>query len=299
MLSRGAGPRRREGIAAAIFITPAATLILATVLVPILLTAWISLHRWSMLTPIAEMQWVGSANFEAIFRDRTFIRALANTVTYTVALLAIAIPAALLLAVFLQQAKVRGRNVVLGVLFTTYVIPSIAVALVWGYLFSPSGGPLNEILRAVGLGPLPWLGSPTTALWSIVIVMVWQVLGYFTTILVAGLTQISREYYEAAEIDGAGPWTKLRRITIPLLRRPLTFAAAICLIYGYQVFEPVYVLTQGGPSDSTVSVTYHAYRTAFSFGNAGRASAMSLVLLVAVLLSVAAILVAGRDTRDD
>jgi ABC-type sugar transport system permease subunit len=299
MVGRGTGPRRREGIAAAMFITPAATLIIATVLVPILLTAWISLHRWSMLTSIGEMEWVGTANFEAIFRDRTFLRALGNTVAYTAALLVVAIPGALLLAVFLQQGKVRGRGFVLGILFTTYVIPSIAVALVWGYLFSPSGGPLNEILRSVGLSPLPWLGSPSTALWAIVLVMVWQVLGYFTTILAAGLTQISREYYEAAEIDGAGAVTKLRRITIPLLRRPLTFAAAICLIYGYQIFEPVYVLTQGGPSDSTVSVTYHAYRTAFNFGHAGRASAMSLVLLVAVILSVAAILVAGRDTRDD
>jgi multiple sugar transport system permease protein len=299
MASRGTGPRRREGVAAAMFITPAAALILATVLVPIVLTIWISFHRWSMLTSIGEMQWVGLANFDAIVRDRTFVRALANTVVYTGALLAVAIPGALLLAVFLEQGKVRGRGFVLGILFTTYVIPSIAVALVWGYLFSPSGGPLNEILRAVGLGPLPWLGSPTTALWSIVIVTIWQVLGYFTTILAAGLTQISREYYEAAAIDGAGALTKLRRITIPLLRRPLIFAAAICLIYGYQIFEPVYVLTQGGPSDSTVSVTYHAYRTAFNFGNAGRASAMSLVLLVAVILSVGAILAGGRDTGDD
>ena len=299
MLDRRTRGTGRKGVAAALFITPAATLILATVLVPILLTGWVSVHRWSMLTAITDMEWVGLANFEAIFRDRTFLRALANTVMYTAALLAVAIPGALLLAVFLEQGRVRGRSIVLGILFTAYVIPSIAVALVWGYLFSPSGGPLNEILRSVGLPAVPWLGSPTTALWAIVIVIVWQVLGYFTTILAAGLTQISREYYEAAAIDGAGPVTKLRRITVPLLRRPLTFAAAICLIYGYQIFEPVYVLTQGGPVDATVSVTYHAYRTAFNFGNAGRAAAMSLVLLAAVVVSVGAILVAARDTGSD
>jgi multiple sugar transport system permease protein len=122
----------------------------------------------------------------------------------------------------------------------------------------------------VGLPIQPWLGHPRTALWSLILLTIWQYLGYFTTILVAGLMQIPKEYDEAAEIDGAGPLRRLLSITVPLLRRPLTFATAICLINGLGVFDAVNVLTKGGPSDSTNVVTRGARGLRLRFGRASR-----------------------------
>jgi multiple sugar transport system permease protein len=281
-----------------LFIAPAALLILATVLLPILMSAWISLHQWSMLTPITDMRWVGLDNYATIFRDPSFLRALTNTLVFAGAFLVLAIPISLVLAVLIHQGRIRGSGVVLSLLFATYVIPTIAVAVLWGYLLSPRGGPVNEILGFLGLPIQPWLGSPRTALWSILLLTIWQYLGYFTTILIAGLTQIPHEYYEAASIDGAGPVRRMTRITVPLLRRPLTFVSAICLINGLGVFDAVNVLTKGGPSDSTNVVTLHAVRTAFDYGSAGRAAAMTMVLLVAVVVAVGGVLLMARDLPD-
>jgi ABC-type sugar transport system permease subunit len=281
-----------------VFIAPAALLIVATILTPIVMSGWISLHSWSLLTPIGDMQWVGFDNYTQILRDPTFMRALNNTLVFAAAIVGIGIPLAILLAVLIHQGRVRGRGVVLTVLFTTYVIPTVAVALIWGYLLSPRGGPVNELLNLVGIPAQPWLGHPRTALWSLVLLTVWQYLGYFTTLLVAGLTQIPSDLYEASDIDGASATRKLRNITLPLLKRPLTFAIAICLINSLGVFDAVAVLTRGGPSDSTNVVTFHAVRTAFDFGQAGRAAAMTMVLLVAVVVAVGGVLLYSRDMDD-
>lgn len=281
-----------------LFVAPAALLIVATILTPILMAGWISLHEWSMLTPLSAMRWVGLGNYETIFRDASFLRALTNTAVFAAALVLIAVPLALLLALVISHSRRTSARLVLALLFTTYVIPTVAVALLWGYLLSPRGGPVNEILRMIGLPIQPWLGSPRTALWSLVLLSVWQVLGYFTTILVAGLTQIPREYEEAAAIDGAGPVRRTFSIVIPLLRRPLTFATAICLINGLGVFDAVNVLTKGGPSDSTNVVTLHAVRTAFDYGAAGRAAAMTMVLLVGVVIAIGGVLLLSRDMND-
>ncbi len=281
-----------------LFIAPAALLIFATVLTPIVLSGWISLHEWSLLTPFTEMEWVGLDNYAAIFRDASFTRALTNTAVFAISFVVIGIPLALVIAVVIDGSGVRGSRAVLTVMFITYVIPTVAVALLWSYLLSPRGGPVNELLKVIGLSPQPWLGSPRTALASLVLLTIWQYLGYFTTILVAGLTQIPRELNEAASIDGCGPVTRLFRITIPLLRRPLTFAIAICLITGLGVFDSVNVLTRGGPVDSTNVVTFHAVRTAFDFGSAGRAAAMTMVLLVGVVVAVGSVLLLSRDSND-
>ena len=295
------GGREAVGMSPAtpwLFVAPATLLITATILTPILLSGWISLHSWSMLTPITAMQWVGLDNYGAIFHDPSFLRALTNTAVFAAAFVVLGVPIALVLAVLISRSRVRGARIVLALLFTTYVIPTVAVALLWGYLLSPRGGPVNELLKGVGLPIQPWLGNPRTALWSLVLLTIWQYLGYFTTILVAGLTQIPREYDEAAEIDGAGPIRRLFAITIPLLRRPLTFAIAICLINGLGAFDAVNVLTKGGPSDSTNVVTLHAIRTAFDYGSAGRAAAMTMVLLVGVVVAVGGVLLLSKDFDD-
>ncbi|MGG3466168.1 sugar ABC transporter permease [Neobacillus pocheonensis] len=273
-------PRRLETVG---FLFPGIGLLAVFIIFPILLTAWVSLNHWSMLTPLSEMNFVGFENYAKIFEQETFKRALINTFTYSAANLVVMIPLSLLFGLLLYQAALKGTALVRTLLFLPYIIPSVAVAIVWGYLYSPMFGPFNEILAFFHLPAQQWLGSLDQAMLSLVILNVWQTLGYYVVIVIAGLTEISQDYYEAAAIDGANSLQKLFYITIPLLKRSLSFIVIIMTINTLQVFDPIYVLTQGGPANSTNVVSYHMYDTAFNFGNPGQASAMAFILYVVVL----------------
>jgi ABC-type sugar transport system permease subunit len=256
---------------------------------PIALTIWISLHNWSMLTPITKMQWVGLSNYRTIFDDPTYRSALYDTAIYVGFIVVLTVPLATIIGMLLYFPRNRGRGVARTVLFSTYVIPTVAVAIVWGALYEPSYGPFAEMFKVFGLPAPAFLSSPSTALISLVAFNIWQMLGYYTVLVIAGLTQIPGELYEVARIDGAGIVRQTFSITLPLLRRTITFVVLIALINAVQVFDPVYLLTQGGPINSTNVISYEIQRTAFSYGLAGQASAMAVSLLV-VLIAVAAIL---------
>jgi multiple sugar transport system permease protein len=265
------------------FLLPGLALLTIFVLVPILLTAWMSLHRGSMINSYDEMTWVGLKNYQTIFQQSTFTTSLMNVILYSLANLVIILPLALLLGMFLYQSTIRGKALLRALLFLPYMIPTVAVAIVWGYLYAPQYGPLNQILGWFHLAPQDWLASVREAMLSLVILNVWQTLGYYVIMVVAGLTEIPQEYYEAASIDGASWWRKQIHLTLPLLRRSLAFIFVILTINTLQIFDPVYVLTQGSPVNSTDVVAYQMYLTAFNYGQAGLASAMALVLLALVL----------------
>ncbi|MBX5458544.1 MAG: sugar ABC transporter permease [Thermogemmatispora sp.] len=274
---------RSRSLATVGFLSPGLGLLIVFVAVPILLTAWISLHQGSMAIPYSRMRWVGFNNYVTVFEQPIFRTALLNVFLYSLANLVIILPLAILLGLFLYQARVYGRNVLRTVLFLPYMIPTVAVAIVWGYLYEPQYGPLNEILSWLHLPPQGWLGSVHEAMLSLVILNVWQTLGYYVVMVVAGLTEIPQEYYEAASLDGAGWWRRHWYITLPLLRRTLAFVFVILTINTLQVFDPVYVLTQGSPVNSTDVAAYEMYITAFNYGQAGQASAMAMIMLAIVL----------------
>lgn len=293
---RDAGRRTAQRGPAALFLSPALLVICAFVFVPMVLTAWISLHEWSMFTSIGDMRWVGLDNYTTIWRGGEFRQALWHTLLYAIMVVGITLPLAFLLALLLYSradgagkgglgAGGHGRHLVRTILFATYVVPTVAVALVWGNLYAPDYGPLSQMTSALGLGRIGWTSDPDLALLSLALFNVWQMLGYYTVLLVAGLTQIPGEVYEAARVDGAGQIRQIASITVPLLRRTLVFVGMIAVINAVQVFDPVYLLTQGGPSNATNVLTYDIQRTAFQFGLAGQASAMalSLLLVLAVL----------------
>ncbi|MFP7296957.1 carbohydrate ABC transporter permease [Neobacillus niacini] len=265
------------------FLSPGVGLLAVFIIFPILLTAWVSLNHWSMMTPLSEMNYVGFENYARIFDQETFKKALLNTFSYSIANLIVMIPLSLMIGLLLYQAALKGKALVRTLLFLPYIIPSVAVAIVWGYLYSPMYGPFNEILSFFHLPTQEWLGSLDQAMMSLVILNVWQTLGYYVVIVIAGLTEISQDYYEAASIDGANAFQKLFHITIPLLKRSMSFIVIIMTINTLQVFDPIYVLTQGGPANSTNVVSFHMYDTAFNFGNAGQASAMAFILYLVVL----------------
>jgi multiple sugar transport system permease protein len=290
----GRSRRARTGWTAAL-LGPGLAIVAVFVLVPILLTAWISVHEWSMYTPFGEMDYVGPANYADVLGDRTFRQALVNTGVYTVLSVALLVPLALGVGLLLNSAVLRGRTALRTVLFATYMIPTVAVAIIWSSLYAPQYGPINQALTAVGLPAQAWLGSVDLALVSLVIFNVWQLLGYFAVLYLAGLMQIPSDLYEAASLDGAGSVRQTRFITVPMLRRTTTFVVVIALINSVQVFDPIYVLTQGGPAGSTNVLSFHIYRTAFDFGSAGRASAMAFLMLGVLVLAVAPLLRLGRE----
>ncbi len=168
--------------------------------------------------------------------------------------------------------------------------------IIWGNIYAPGYGPLSAMLGAVGIPAPGWLSDPSWALVSLVIFNVWQMLGYYVILLIAGLTQISEELYEAAKIDGAGIVRQTWSITIPLLRPSLVFVALMTFINSIQVFDPIYLLTQGGPANSTNVVSFEIQRTAFQYGMAGESSALavSLFMMIVVAGAVLGMVMKGR-----
>ncbi|MFI0843024.1 carbohydrate ABC transporter permease [Mesorhizobium sp. IMUNJ 23232] len=277
----------------ATMLAPAVALIGAFILVPMLLTVWLALQDWSTQTPFATATFAGLDNFREIFGPtsvgRDFKGALVNTALYTLLSVVLILPLSVALGLLVYQRRVAGGTALRTVLFSTYMVPMIAVALVWSKLYSPTEGPLNQMLGLVGIAPQPWLSSPDTALVSIVLLNVWQQVGYFTVLAVAGLTQIPGSLYEAATIDGANGWQQFRSITLPLLRRTLLFSAVIAIINAVQVFEPVALITQGGPAGSTNVLTYHIRRVGIERAQGGLGSAMAVMLMLSLIVVIAAL----------
>ncbi|WP_115731918.1 carbohydrate ABC transporter permease [Aminobacter aminovorans] len=284
-------------------LTPAVSLIGAFIFVPMVLTVWLSLQDWSTQTGFQTAQFVGFDNFREIFGatsvGRDFKGALVNTALYTLMSVALILPASVGFGLLVYQRNVAGGNALRTILFSTYMVPMIAVALVWSKLYSPSEGPINQMLGWVGIGPQPWLSSPDTALVSIVVLNVWQQVGYFTVLVVAGLTQIPASLYEAATIDGANGRQQFTAITLPLLKRTLLFSAVIAIINAVQVFEPVALITQGGPVGSTNVLTYHIRRVGIERAQGGLGSAMAVTLMLSLIVVIFALFSFARKGDDE
>jgi multiple sugar transport system permease protein len=291
--------QQRQSRSAIIMLAPATGLIGVFILVPMLLTIWLSLQNWSTQTGFDTAQFVGIQNFIDIFANnsvgRDFKAALVNTAIYTALSVALILPLSVLLGLLVHQKLAPGGVFLRTVLFSTYMVPMIAVALVFSKLYSPTEGPINQMLGWIGLPPGTWLSSPQTALVSIVILNVWQQVGYFTVLAVAGLTQIPDSLYEAAKIDGANPVQRFFSITLPLLGNTLLFSSVIAIINAVQVFEPVALITQGGPVNATNVLTYHIRRVGIERAQGGLGSAMAVTLMLALIVAIAALFAFARS----
>jgi len=284
----------RRPLATTVFLSPALLLIGLFVLVPMVLTFWISLHSGGMATPLSDMPWVGLQNFRDVFASPTHQQAFINTGIYVAISLVITVPLALVIGMLVYQPRLRGSALLRTILFAAYVIPTVAIVIVWSQLYSPQYGPIDTALHGLGLPSPAWLSDPNSALISLVIFNVWQMLGYYVVLLVAGLTQIPADVHEAALLDGAGTIREAFSVTIPLLKNSLVFVALMTVINSIQVFDPVYLLTQGGPANSTLSVSFDIQRTVVQYGLAGQASAMAASMLVLIMIIGGAIAVVLR-----
>ncbi len=286
-----------------VMLSPALTLLGVFIAAPMALTIWLSFQDWSTETGFGEARFVGLDNFRAIFGPtsvgRDFTAAFLNTSLYTLGSVALILPLSVALGLLVYQRRVKGGVTLRTILFSTYMAPMIAVALVWSKLYSPNEGPINQMLGWVGLPPGRWLSSPDTALGAIVVLNVWQQVGYFTVLAVAGLTQIPASLHEAAELDGAGALQRFVFVTLPLLRRTLLFSAVIAVINAVQVFEPVALITQGGPVGSTNVLTYHIRRVGIERSQGGLGSSMAVMLMLALIVMIVALFALARRVEDE
>ncbi|MEP7239398.1 MAG: sugar ABC transporter permease [Devosia sp.] len=291
--------QRRQSADAVVMLAPASGLIAVFIVVPMLLTIWLSFQTWSTQTGFDTARFIGVQNFIDIFSNssigRDFKAALVNTGAYTLLSVLIILPLSVMLGLLVYQKIAPGGVLLRTVLFSTYMVPMIAVALVFSKLYSPSEGPINQIIGWIGVPPQPWLSAPQTALVSIVLLNVWQQVGYFTVLAVAGLTQIPEPLYEAARIDGAGALQRFRLITLPLLGNTLLFSAVICIINAVQVFEPVALITQGGPVNATNVLTYHIRRVGIERAQGGLGSAMAVTLMLSLIVAITALFAFARS----
>ena len=288
---------------AIVMLAPATGLLAVFIILPMLLTIWLSFHDWSTQTGFETARFVGIQNFIDIFANnsvgRDFKAALINTGLYTLGSVLVILPLSVLLGLLVHQTLAPGGILLRTVLFSTYMVPMIAVALVFSKLYSPTEGPLNQILGYLGVPPQRWLSAPQSALFSLVILNIWQQVGYFTVLAVAGLTQIPGSLYEAARIDGANALQRFWSVTLPLLSGTLLFSAVIAIINAVQVFEPVALITQGGPVNATNVVTYHIRRVGIERAQGGIGSAMAVTVMLALIVAIAGLFAIARAREAD
>lgn len=287
---RGGRARRvRYALTVLAFLLPSAIPLTLFVLAPMVSAAWISLHEWNLLSP---MEFVGLDNFAALFADPRTAQVFGKTVLYIVGYLPLVYIGGLALALALNRG-LRGRNFWRGIYFLPVVTSWIVVAIVWRWLLAPENGVVNTVLAAVGIDGPGWWTDPAWAMPSIILASAWKDVGFVMVILLAGLQSINPDLYDAAKVDGAGPWRRLTSVTLPMLSPSTFFVVVISLINGFQVFDQVFAMTGGGPNGASQVVVGEIYDLTFRYGAAGEASALSWMLF-AVILAVTVIQVVGQ-----
>lgn len=263
--------------AAYLLILPATLGLIVFSLYPIIATLRTSFFNVSTLS----MRYTpaGIDNYVQAFRDKVFLISVWNTIFYTAGVVILQVSIALILAVLLN-----GLFPGVGIFRTAFFLPSVTslvvVSTIWKIMYHSDVGIINNFLRLIGLPGQPWLTSPELALWSIIIIGVWKEVGFSMLILLGGLNIIPSHFYEAAAIDGASSWRSFWTITLPLLRRSLLFVTVLATINAIKVFIPVYMVTQGGPADSTKTLVYYIYLNVFNYYRLGYGAALSILLLV-------------------
>ena len=252
------------------------------VFLPVCFSFVLSVMEWDASQ--APMKFVGLANFADIFGDRVFRSSFVHTIQYALMTVIPTLILALLLAVLLNN-KLKGVAIFRTAFYFPYIASIVAVGAVWNMLFQPDFGPINQFLQFIGIkNPPRWVVSTDWAMVAISIVSIWKYMGYYMIVYLAALQGISGELYEAASLDGANSWQKLRYITVPMLT-PTTFFVLIMLtIQCFKVFDLVYVMTGGGPGNSTKTLVNYIYEKAFTSWELGPASAGAIVLFAVVLV---------------
>lgn len=265
------------------YVGPAVLLMAAACLYPVLTAFQLAGYEWSMGTPWESARWVGWDNFKIAFGNERVWSSLWTTLLFAAVCVSAEMALGIALALALEH-KVRGMAFFRTLFILPMMIAPIAVGLVWRYMFDAQFGPINAALVMVGLEPKTWLADPTLAFAAIVIADIWQWTPFVFIMMIAALANVDSSVIEASRIDGAGWWQMTFRVKLPMIMHVIAITLMMRLIDAFRVLEVVYVLTFGGPGDSTEILSLHIYKTAFVGQQLGVASAISVLLLVVVAL---------------
>ena len=277
------GRKRDERVAAYIFVAPAVILLIAFLVVPMIYTVYFSGFKYQIMRPDA-MKFIGLENYQKLFSDKNFWLALKNTVYFTVIVVPCQCVLALALALLVSK-KFRGVAVFRTMYFAPQLTSMVVISVLWSVLYNanPNTGLINSILVSLGMSPIKFLSDASTAMNSIIFMSAWQGAGYQMMIFLAGLQGIPRDQYEAASVDGATKFKQFLYITIPGLKGTIKYVIMITMIQAMKLFTQPYIMTQGGPKNSTKTLVYYIYTQGFQKGNFGYACSNAAVFFVIVV----------------
>ena len=271
--------RRGDALVAYAFLAPAMAVTSIFVFGPILFSLPLAFFDWSLLDK--NITFVGFANFAELFVDDVFLIAVKNTFVYTAGVVPVQTLLALLLAVAVNQG-IPAKGFFRAAFYLPAITSSVVTSVIFLWIYSKTGL-LNYLLATVGIEGPDWIGSPSTALGSIMVLNIWTTSGYFMIAFLAALQSVPPALYEAAQIDGAGAWAQFWNVTVPGVRPTILFVMTLGLIGCFQVFDQIYVMSSGGPVNATTTVSYFIYNAAFKYFRFGYAAAASIVLFVIIL----------------
>jgi multiple sugar transport system permease protein len=291
--------RGTEARAAWLFLFPALGAIFAFFAIPVAAGFVLSLTDFDLyaVADPRNARFVAFGNYADLVREPLFWRSLANTLFLVLVGGPLTLAAALGGALLVNSRAARLKGLFRTIYFAPVVTTLVAVAIVFRYLYHPRFGLLNHLLAFVGIGPIDWLGLPRYSMWAITLLSVWRTFGYSLVILVAGLQAIPETLYEAARLDGASYAQQFRHVTLPLLKPTLVFVTVLNTVGFFQIFAEPYVMTRGGPLDSTMSIALLMYQQGFRWWNMGRAAAIAFVLFALILALSGAQMALRRRAR--
>ena len=265
-----------QSACALLFILPALLGTIIFIIIPIFCSFGLSFANWDLLNP---MSYVGLQNYRELFADSLFYKILTNTLVFAVATSVFGVLIPLILAYILNN-KIRGSEFYKTAYFLPFITPMVVIGIIWAWIFDPNIGFLSQVLNL----HINWLYDSNFAMPALIIVSVWKLIGYNMIIFLSSLSSVSQNLFEAAKIDGANHLQIFKNVTMPLLSPTIFFVVVITAISSFQVFDLIYLMTQGGPFDSTNVLVYDIYKNAFEYFNIGRASAIAYVLFAIVLV---------------
>ncbi len=250
---------------------------------PVIFSVVLTFHKWNI---ISEMQYVGFDNYSRLFQDRLFWKALVNTFTFLIIHIPLQIIIALLLAYFLDQ-KILFKGFFRATFFLPVVISGVVVTMVWQQLYMVDSGLINKLLVSIGLGKVEWLTNKNIAMISIAIMATWKNVGLYVILFLVGLQSVPRRYYEAADVEGANQWQKFRYITLPAINPTIFMVTILSTIGGFNLFIEPYIMTGGGPLNSTLSAMLYIYKQAFEYFHMGYSATLGIIFAFIIMMVVA------------
>ena len=276
--------RRREQISGMLFVLPSFVGFVIFTFIPVIASLILSFTKWNFLKGWNDVSFNGLDNFKRLFTDDWFKVSYLNNIVFTIGTIPILVILGLVCAYIINH-YILGSTGVRCMMFIPYIASVVAVCAVWMVLMQPSYGPVNNLLRKLGVeNPPGWLTSTNSSLFSVMVIYIWQNIGYYVVVFMSGLKAIDGEVYEAAEIDGAGGFKKFWYITVPLVSPTTFFLTTMGIIGSFKVFDQISVMTQGGPGNSSSVMAFHIYRVAFENFEMGYASTLAWALFLLIFI---------------